>query len=393
MPFGASVDCMIPETVPDLKYWVAFNRIRRLGPIRLRKIEAHFGDLAIAWKAGQSDLAGAGLDKSTVREIVSGRPEIDPDAEMESLESAGIQALCLRSPDYPARLAEIYDPPPVLYVRGKLEPGDERSVAVIGTRSCTAYGREMATRLAGDLAANGVTVISGLATGIDAAAHRAALEAGGRTIAGVASGLDQVYPAEHADLARKIAESGAVVGEYPTGVRPLARNFPRRNRILSGLSLGTLVIEAGKRSGALITVSHALEQNREVFAVPGSALSERSSGTNWLIQQGAKLVIDVQDILEELNIAGLGDQLGLSAPQPEAGTVEADLLEILRAEPVHVDEITRRSGMPSPVVSATLTMLELGGQVRQAGPMIYVAVPRVTRDTTSVTTSGTRKDS
>ncbi len=363
------------EPVSDLKYWVAFNRIRRLGPIRLRQIEARFGDLSIAWRAGQSDLAGVGLDRSTVREIVSGRPEIDPDSEMEALESAGIDVICLRSPEYPARLAEIYDPPPVLYIRGKLEPGDERSVAVVGTRASSGYGREMATRLAGDLAANGVTVVSGLAAGIDAAAHRAALDAGGRTIAGVGSGLDRVYPAAHADLARKIAESGAVLSEYPPGVKPHARNFPRRNRILSGMTLGTLVVEAGYRSGALLTVTHALEQNREVFAVPGSALSERSSGANWLIQQGAKLVIDVQDILEELNIAGLGDQLGLSAPAPVTGTVESELLDILQGEPVHVDEIKRRAGKPISVVSAALTMLELNGLVRQAGSMMYVAVP------------------
>ena len=356
---------MVTEPVPDLKYWVAFNRIRRLGPIRLRQIEARFGDLSLAWKASQSDLTSVGLDKSIVREIVSSRPEIDPDSEMEALETAGIDVICLRSPEYPARLAEIYDPPPVLYIRGKLEPGDERSVAVVGTRASSGYGLEMATRLAGGLAANGVTVVSGLAVGIDAAAHRASLDAGGRTIAGVGSGLDQVYPAKHADLARKIAESGAVISEYPPGVRPHARNFPRRNRILSGLTLGTLVVEAGFRSGALLTVTHALEQNREVFAVPGSTLSERSKGTNWLIQQGAKLVLDVEDILEELNIAGLGAQLGLSAPTPDPGTVESELLNMLRTEPVHMDEITRRSGEPSSVVSATLTMLELGGLVRQ----------------------------
>ena len=373
---------MVTEPVPDLKYWVAFNRIRRLGPIRLRQIEARFGDLSLAWKASQSDLTSVGLDKSIVREIVSSRPEIDPDSEMEALETAGIDVICLRSPEYPARLAEIYDPPPVLYIRGKLEPGDERSVAVVGTRASSGYGLEMATRLAGGLAANGVTVVSGLAVGIDAAAHRASLDAGGRTIAGVGSGLDQVYPAKHADLARKIAESGAVISEYPPGVRPHARNFPRRNRILSGLTLGTLVVEAGFRSGALLTVTHALEQNREVFAVPGSTLSERSKGTNWLIQQGAKLVLDVEDILEELNIAGLGAQLGLSAPTPDPGTVESELLNMLRTEPVHMDEITRRSGEPSSVVSATLTMLELGGLVRQAGSMLYVAVPGQRRDIT-----------
>ncbi|HIF12736.1 MAG TPA: DNA-processing protein DprA, partial [Dehalococcoidia bacterium] len=240
---------------------------------------------------------------------------------------------------------------------------------------------EMTTRLAGGLAANGVTVISGLAVGIDAAAHRASLDTGGRTITCVGSGSDQMCPAKHADLARKIAESGAVVSEYPPGVKPHARNFPRRNRILSGLTLGTLVVEAGFRSGALLTVTHALEQNRDVFAVPGSALSERSKGTNWLIQQGAKLVLDVEDILEELNIAGLGAQLGLSAPTPDPGTVESQLLNMLRTEPVHMDEITRRSGEPSSIVSATLTMLELSGLVRQAGSMMYVAVPGQRRDT------------
>jgi len=383
------VDAVVADPVPDLKYWVAFSQIRRLGPVRLRQIETRFGDLSLAWQASQADLSSVGLDKSTVREIVSGRPEIDPDSEMESLEKSGIDVICLRSPEYPARLAEIYDPPSVLYIRGKLEPTDERSVAVVGTRRSSGYGLEMATRLAGGLAANGVTVVSGLAAGVDASAHRAALDAGGRTIAGVGSGLNHVYPAEHVDLARNIAASGAVVSEYPPNVRPHARNFPRRNRILSGLTLGTLVIEAGLRSGALLTVTHALEQNREVFAVPGSALSERSGGTNWLIQQGAKLVLDVQDILEELNIAGLGSQLGLSAPEPDAGTVESQLLKMLRSEPVHVDEITRRSGKPSSVVNATLTMLELSGLVRQAGSMMYIAVPGIVRDETS----DTREDS
>ena len=235
------VEEVVTDPVPDLKYWVAFSQIRRLGPVRLRQIETRFGDLSVAWKASQADLAGAGLDSSTVREIVSGRPEIDPDSEMEALEKSGIAVLCLRSPEYPARLAEIYDPPSVLYIRGKLEPGDERSVAVVGTRRSSGYGLEMAERLAGGLAANGVTVVSGLAAGIDGAAHRAALDAGGRTIAGVGSGLDHIYPAEHADLARNIAASGAVVSEYPPGVRPHARNFPRRNRILSGLLLEHLL--------------------------------------------------------------------------------------------------------------------------------------------------------
>jgi DNA processing protein len=362
--------------VDDLKYWVAFSRIRRLGPIRLRLLETRFGDMETAWNAGRADLTAAGLDRATVSQVVAARREADPDTEMERLEEAGISVLHRRSSSYPARLAEIYDAPSVLYVRGSLVAGDERSVAVVGTRGATAYGRELTTRLAGDLAANGVVVVSGLARGVDGTAHRAALDAGGRTIAVVASGLDSVYPAEHAALARRIAETGAVIGEYPLGVRAHARNFPRRNRILSGLTLGTLVVEAGIRSGAMLTVTHALEQNREVFAVPGSVLSAKSAGANWLIQQGAKLVTEVGDILEELNIVGLGRQLELTPPAPEIGTVESRLLALLAGEPVHVDEITRESGLPISVVSSTLTMLELAGLARQAGPMAYVAVPR-----------------
>jgi DNA processing protein len=214
------------------------------------------------------------------------------------------------------------------------------------------------------------------------------IQGGGRTLAVVGTGLDRVYSSKHRDLARKIISFGAVLSEYAPGMESLPGNFPRPNRIISGLTLGTLVVEAPHKSGALITVTHALEQNREVFAVPVSALSERSEGTNWLIQQGAKLILDVQDILEELNIASIGEQLELSAPTPDTGTVDAELLKILRGEPVHMDEITRQSRQPSSVVSATLTMLELRGLVCQAGSMMYIAVPGQHRDTASDTTEG-----
>ncbi len=399
----------------DLKYWVAFHRIQGLGPVRFGKLEARFGTLAEAWKAGQDDLAAAGLDSGTLREIVEARPEIDPDAEMEKLQKHGVSAIHRRSPGYPAILAETYDPPSVLYIRGELAAVDQRAVAVVGTRGPTVYGKEMARRLAYDLAAAGVTVASGLARGIDGIAHQSALEAGGRTLAVIGGGLDSIYPPEHSPLARRITESGAVISEYPIGMRPKAEHFPRRNRVISGLTLGVLVIEADMDSGAMITVKWALEQDREVFAVPGSALSPKSNGPNWLIQQGAKLVMSYQDVLEELNIAVLkqvvqqptDEAAGPDTPsRTDAGTRAAHprettprktaavggrgdaldtgpknsaserlIIAALANGPLHVDELARSAGLPAAEVSSTLTVLELRGAVRQVGPMQFAADP------------------
>ena len=259
--------------IDDLKYWVAFSRLPNLGPVKFRHLEERFGSLEDAWSAGQGDLKAAGLDDRSARSVVTQRSSVDPDAEMDRLERSGSYVLNWHHPEYPPRLKEISDPPPLLFLRGKILPADERSVAVVGTRRATAYGREAAASLTRDLARNGVTIVSGLARGIDAIAHRAALEAGGRTIAVFGSGLDVVYPAEHAKLAREIEESGALSSEHPLGTKPTARHFPLRNRLISGMSLGTLVVEAPKDSGAMWTVRHALEQDREVFCVPGSIFS------------------------------------------------------------------------------------------------------------------------
>ncbi|MEE8419621.1 MAG: DNA-processing protein DprA, partial [Dehalococcoidales bacterium] len=221
-----------------------------------------------------------------------------------------------------------------------------------------------------DLARNNITVVSGLAKGIDSVAHHSTLEAGGRTLAIFASGLDTVYPGENADLARRIMENGALISEYPLGTKPRADNFPRRNRIMSGLSLGVLVIEAGESSGAIITANMALEQNREVFAVPGSILSPVSKGTNQLIQDGAKLVRSYKDILEELNLTAVAQQIEMKVVIPPSDT-EALLLGQLGAEPTHIDEVCRLSGLPASTVSSTLAMMELKGQVKQVGGMNY----------------------
>ncbi len=229
----------------------------------------------------------------------------------------------------------------------------------------------MVSRLAGELARNQITIVSGLARGTDACAHRAALEAGGRTIAVQGCGLDLVYPPDHLHLAHAILEAGALISEYPLGTRPKAEHFPRRNRIMSGLSLGVLVIEAGDSSGALITANWALEQDREVFAVPGSILSPPSRGTNRLIQEGAKLVRDATDILEELNLTQVAVQLEMKELLP-TDDVEAALLHCLSPEPTHIDEVRRRCGLPVAAVSSALAILELRGLVRQVGGMNYV---------------------
>ena len=320
------------------------------------------------------ELKSAGIDNKIARAIQYHRGRISPDVELEKLERAGVKAINWHHPMYPPRLTEISDPPPVLYVRGEILPADERSVAVVGTRKATAYGREAADTLARYLARSDVTVVSGLARGIDSIAHRAALDTGGRTIAVFGSGLDIIYPSEHTRLAHEIEEVGALVSDHPLGARPEARHFPRRNRLISGMTLGTLVVEAGAASGALVTVRHALEQNREVFCVPGSIFFPASRGTNFLIQEGAKLVLDYKDILEELNLTAVSHQIemrGIIQPEDDS---ESLLLNHITHEPIHIDDIRRSAQLPITTVSSTLAMMELKGLIKQVGSMTYIRV-------------------
>jgi DNA processing protein len=355
----------------DVKYWVGFNNIPGIGRVRLTQLENYFGNLGSAWQAPIGELKRAGLDSTALRAISQWRDKISPDAEMAKLERHGICTLTCRDSFYPARLKEIYDYPPVIYYRGKLLPVDEYCVAVVGTRRATVYGKQVTEEIVSDLARNKITIVSGLAKGIDTIAHRSALEAGGRSLAVFASGLDIVYPQENARLVNSIVESGAIISEYPLGTRPRAEYFPRRNRILSGLSLGVLVAEAGETSGAMITARMALEQNREVFAIPGSILSPVSRGTNGLIQEGAKLVRGYADILEELNLKTVTRQMEMKEVLPASDT-EKLLLRELSAEPTHIDEVCQKSGLPVSTVSSTLAMMELKGMVRQIGTMNYV---------------------
>ena len=355
----------------ELEYWVGFSKIPGIGRVKIALLLNYFTTLENAWIAQHGDLKKAGLDSKSVDTIMNLRPGISLDAEMEKLKRYKVKALTYDSPDYPQRLKEIHDYPPLLYIRGDLLPEDESCLAVVGTRRASVYGRQVTEELVSDLARNKITIISGLAKGIDSVAHRSALEVHGRTVAIFACGLDTVYPAENAKLAREIMEHGALISEYPLGTRPKAENFPRRNRIMSGMSLGVLVIEAGESSGALITANQALEQNRDVFAIPGSILSPVSRGPNHLIQEGAKLVRNHIDILEELNLAMVAQQLEMKELIPTSET-ESLLMRKLSSEPSHIDEVCRYSGLTVAVVNSTLAMMELKGIVKHVGGMNYV---------------------
>lgn len=369
----------------ELRYWVGFNLVPRIGRAKVSQLENHFGNLEKAWKGGPGDFKQAGLDSGSIKEIETWRPRIDLDSEMEKMEKAGVKAYTYHDPEYPARLKEIYDYPPLIYVRGSLTPEDEFCISVVGTRQATVYGRQVTEEMVEGLTRCKITVVSGLARGIDTVAHRRVLETGGRTVAIFACGLDTVYPSENLNLARRIIDQGALISEYPVGAKPRPDNFPRRNRIMSGMSLGVLVIEAGESSGAMITAHMALEQDREVFAIPGSILSPVSKGTNKLIQEGAKLVRSCTDILEELNLTASvrlrpsGLQIEMKEMTPATDT-EAVLMKRLGAEPVHIDQVCQGSGLPIATVSSTLAIMELKGLVRQITAMNYVLARETRQD-------------
>jgi DNA processing protein len=352
-------------------YWLALTRVVGIGTTRFQRLIEHFGSAERAWHAEPAGLARAGLDGKSTEALLALRRRVNPRDEEAALAAHGVRAITLQDDEYPTALRPIADPPPVLFVRGTLVTADEWAVAIVGTRRATGYGRQVAEQLGRELAGAGVTVVSGLARGIDACAHRGALAAGGRTIAVLAHGLDIVYPPEHTRLASEVAASGALVSEFPLGTRPDAANFPRRNRILAGLARATVVVEAGHKSGALITARRALEQGRDVFAVPGSILSPSSQGTNALIKDGAPPLTEVQDLLQELHLSLVVEQRAVRETLP-ADPTEGAVLAHLGAEPLHVDDVSRAAGLPVAVVSSTLALMELKGLVRQAGALSYV---------------------
>ena len=402
--------------------WIALRRAG-LGSESFRNLIAHFGGIAEAWDAPDGEAKRAGLRTQYVRAFERARRTFDPQREMEALAEHGVRTITWADEAYPDLLEEIPSSPPVLFARGSAEPRFAQALAVVGTRDATPYGRDACEQLCGAAARAGVAIVSGLARGIDAIAHRAALDAGAPTAAVLGGGIDAIYPRENLGLAERIMANGCLLSEYPVGVKARPDHFPRRNRIISGLAQATLVVEAGRSSGALLTADHALEQNREVLAVPGGIFAKSSEGVNRRIREsGAKLVGSVEDLLEELNLLSVGAQPSLpslpslpetpppapSAPPasipreavarpreaaagpreatpvapaavaPEPAAPDGDEGRVLRCldrGPLHVDEVARMAELPIHVVTRALLTLELGGLVRQQEPMTYRRAP------------------
>lgn len=353
------------------KYLIALNCHPKIGGQTLKKILATFSDNAEkAWKANELELKKK-LDQKIVELIIETRNNYNPDKEIEKLKRLDIGYIAIFDKEYPAQLRELPDAPAILYIKGNYDILKSPSLAVVGSRKFTQYGKNVAYKLAKEVASAGLTVVSGLALGIDAVSHQAALDAGGKTIGVLGCGLDQIYPVANSNLAKQIIDSGSVIiTELSPGTPPMKQNFPARNRIIAGLSLGTLVVEAAEESGSLITALSALEYNREVFAVPGSINSETSIGTNRLIQKGAKLVIDASDIFEELNIEVKSNQQKAKDIAPKTEEEEI-ILNLISREGSFVDNIVRQSGLNIVVVSATLTMMEMKGMVENVGGIYH----------------------
>ena len=357
--------------------WVALSRVKGLGCVGFKKLAAHFADPTAALSARPAELKNvAGLDKDAIEGLLGFSEWAEAEAEIRRAREAGVRIVPFIDPHYPARLRAIADPPTLLYIKGEFSAADEKAVAIVGSRSASDYGRKVARNICRGLASLGFTVVSGMARGIDGTAHESALDGGGRTIAVLGSGVDRIYPPEHEGLSERIARQGAVISELPLGARPVAFNFPARNRLISGLSLGVVVVEATEKSGSLITAAHALEQNREIFAVPGEVGSSRSRGAHRLIRQGAKLVENADDIIEEI-APQLARPEGARRRQrvlpQDCSDDTRKIFGLLQERILQIDEVIETSGLSSAQVSQILLELELQGFLRQLPGKRYAA--------------------
>ncbi len=358
----------------ELKYWVWLSMLEGISPRRKFILLEHFRDPAYIWEAGEAELTAMGLCTPKVVRSLTDKDARKRIAEaMERVKRCDADVITLNDKCYPTALRYTADPPVVLFCRGRLEP-DDTCVAVVGSRRATWYGLDMAKKLSREMAMHGVTIVSGLARGIDSQAHRGALEGGGRTIAVLGCGVDRAYPPENRELMKSITENGAVISEYLPGTEPMPFNFPARNRIISGISRGVVVVEANERSGSLITADFALEQGRDVFAVPGNINSAYSTGTNRLIREGAKIVTCVDDILNELGLDKSPEQLNYQDKMQRCTKLsgeERSIAQRLMSGPVHIDAIARDCGLSAAVASSVLVMLELSGFVEQLPGKFY----------------------
>jgi DNA processing protein len=372
----------------DLADWIALNMIRGIGPRTANLLLDHFGSPANVFAASHDHLVAEGLKPDTIDQLHDTEILDKAQAEIERLETLGAQVITLADEVYPSLLREIYDPPIALYVKGNLGAAlSQPAIAVVGSRRCSTYGMNAANFLARELAAQGITIISGLARGIDGAAHRGALEARSKTVGVIGTGMDVNYPKEHKKLAEEIVENGAVVSEFPLGTPPLAQNFPYRNRVISGLCLGVLIVEAAEHSGSLITARLAYEQGREVFAVPGNITSQTSFGPNYLIKDGAKLVQHWRDIVEEFPPHLKEALLGVKRPEISAKSTptqpsfeevalspnEQKVMALLAADvSSHIDELLLSSGLSSPDLISTLLGLEMKDRIKELPGKCFV---------------------
>jgi DNA processing protein len=365
-------DMLAPDLLVARTAFLRLSLIPGIGPLTRRRLLDRFGDPEAVLRAPPSELQlVSGVGPKLCRAICDAKNKVDAEAEIENCQRDNVDILIETDNEYPRSLLDLPDPPGVLFIRGGLQPSDALAIAVVGSRHATHYGLQQAERLAGGLARAGYTVVSGLARGIDAAAHRGAIAAGGRTVAVLGSGVLNIYPPEHVQLADEVAAAGAVISEAPPRAAPIGGMFPQRNRIISGLSLGVVVVEASNRSGALITARHAMEQGRDVFAVPGLVTSRMSNGCHRLIRDGAKLVETVDDVLEELG------PLREAIPTPEDGRtlrhpaelmlneLEQQVLSAIPTEATTIDNIIITSSLPAPQVLATVSVLEMRRLIRR----------------------------
>lgn len=360
-------------TKDEKLYWLGFSAFPGIGPKRFALLRKNFGSAKKAWQAKRENFLKLGFSEKLVSDFDKFRQEFDPSSYYLRLKKLKIGTLIIEDKDYPENLKNINGAPFLLYTMGKILAQDSLSIGVVGTRKITAYGKEVTERLVVDLVASGLTIVSGLAYGVDSIAHQTALEVGGRTIGVWAGGLDSVVPGFRQNIVEKILKSGrgAIISEFPLGLNPSRGTFPARNRLISGLSLGVLVTEAAEDSGSLITAAHAVKQGRKVFAVPGPITSALTAGTANLLKSGAKLVYSVKDILDELNIAHSAKCIMAREILPE-NKEEAIILELLQNENKHLDELIRQSGFDTAKVTSIISIMEIKGKIKNLGGMVYI---------------------
>lgn len=355
----------------DHEYLVFLSTFPAFGPQRLKLLLSYFETPERVWNASEKELKEVGISDELRTKYKEHRAKFDEVEYLARLKKLNIQTVSFFDKEYPENLKEIPDPPYVLYIKGTLDKKDKQAIGVVGSRKMTSYGKDVCEMLVRDMVSYGVTIISGFARGIDTTAHKTALRSNGRTIAVMAGGLDKIYPPENFHLVKDVTEHGALTSEYPLGYPFLPTSFPHRNRIISGLSKGVLIVESQKKSGTMWTATHAVEQNRPVFAVPGNITSYCSEGPNYLIHDGAKMVLSVADIVDELGVDGTPSLQDTLFPRDE---VEGKIVEALHLEPLHLDELSRITTIGINEISGKLTLMELKGMVKHLGNGVYKKV-------------------